>query len=248
MTREFHDRVSLVTGASRGIGRATAAALGAAGARVALGGRDEEALAETARLVESAGGEALLLSMDVTSEESVSRGVTRALETWGRMDHLVNNAGMALDGLLMRFRPADWDKVVETNLGGAYRVTRHVLPAMVKARAGRIVNLASVIGEIGNAGQTAYGASKAGIIGFTKSVAREVAGRGITVNCVAPGLVETEMTRNMPEKARDELLSHIPLGRAGTTEDVAGTIRFLLSDAASYLTGVVLRVNGGLFM
>jgi 3-oxoacyl-[acyl-carrier protein] reductase len=215
---------------------------------VALGGRDADALAETAKLVEAAGGEALRLSMDVTSEDSVAGAVARTLEGWGRIDHLVNNAGMALDGLLMRFRPADWEKVVETNLGGAYRVTRHVLPAMVRARSGRIVNLASVIGEIGNAGQTAYGASKAGIIGFTKSLAREVASRGITVNCVAPGLVETEMTRNMPEKARDELLSHIPLGRAGTTADVAGTIRFLLSDAASYLTGVVLRVNGGLFM
>ena len=248
MTTDFHDKVSLVTGASRGIGRATATALGAAGARVALGGRDEAALAETAELVESAGGEALRLSMDVTSEDSVVGAVAEALEAWGRIDHLVNNAGMALDGLLMRFRPADWDKVVETNLGGAYRVTRHVLPAMVRARTGRIVNLASVIGEIGNAGQTAYGASKAGIIGFTKSLAREVASRGITVNCVAPGLVETEMTRNMPAKARDELLSHIPLGRAGTTEDVAGAIRFLLSDPASYLTGVVLRVNGGLFM
>ena len=168
MTTDFHDKVSLVTGASRGIGRATATALGAAGARVALGGRDEAALAETAELVESAGGEALRLSMDVTSEDSVVGAVAEALEAWGRIDHLVNNAGMALDGLLMRFRPADWDKVVETNLGGAYRVTRHVLPAMVRARTGRIVNLASVIGEIGNAGQTAYGASKAGIIGFTK--------------------------------------------------------------------------------
>jgi 3-oxoacyl-[acyl-carrier protein] reductase len=209
MTAELHDRVSLVTGASRGIGRATAAVLAAAGARVALGGRDEAALAETSRLVTSAGGEALCLSMDVTSEDSVGRAVSEVMETWGHIDHLVNNAGI---------------------------------------RAGRIVNLASVIGEIGNPGQTAYGASKAGIIGFTKSLAREVAGRGITVNCVAPGLVETEMTRNMPTKARDELMSHIPLGRAGTTEDVAGTIRFLLSDAASYLTGVVLRVNGGLFM
>jgi 3-oxoacyl-[acyl-carrier protein] reductase len=245
---ESRDQVSLITGASRGIGRATAVALAAAGARVVLGGRDETALAETARLVEGAGGEAWVRPLDVTSTESTRDAVKELHEAWGRIDHLVNNAGLSRDRLLMRSRPGDWEVVIDTNLSGVYRVTREVLPIMVKARSGRIVNLASVIGQIGNVGQTAYGASKAGIIGFTKSLAREVAGRGVTVNCVAPGFIETDMTRAMPEQAREELLGRIPLGRAGTPEEVAEIICFLLSEEASYVTGAVLRVNGGLYM
>jgi 3-oxoacyl-[acyl-carrier protein] reductase len=241
-------KVSLVTGASRGIGRATAVRLAADGGRIALGGRDREALEATAQAVAEAGGEPLILTLDVTSAESVKEGVTEVVTRWGGIDHLVNNAGMTRDGLLMRSRPDDWDAVIDTNLGGVYRVSKEVISRMLRARSGKIVNLSSVIGETGNPGQTVYSASKAGIIGFSKSLAREVASRGITVNCVAPGLIKTEMTDTMPEQARDELLGRVPLGRAGSPEDVAAAIRFLLSADASYITGAVIRVNGGLYM
>ncbi len=244
----WEGRVSLVTGASRGIGRATAVALATGGGRVALGGRDETALAETARQVQAAGGEPLAVALDVTDAASIKDGVAAVMAAWGRIDHLVNNAGVSRDGLLMRYRPADWQQVTDTNLGGVYRVSKEVLPAMLKARQGRMVNVASVIGETGNPGQTAYAASKAGIIGFTKSLAREVASRGITVNCVAPGYIDTDMTQSMGEAAREDMLARIPLGRAGSPEDVAGAITYLLSDAAAYVTGAVLRVNGGLYM
>jgi len=245
---EANGTVSLVTGASRGIGRAVAVALAGRGGRVAIGGRDEAALAETARLVAEAGGEARMVVLEVTDEDSIERGVSGVLEAWGRIDHLVNNAGVARDALLLRVRSADWQAVLDTNLGGAMRLSRAVLPAMLRARAGRIVNIGSVIGEIGNAGQTAYAASKAGLIGLTKALAREVASRSITVNCVTPGFIDTEMTRNLPEKARAEMAARIPLGRLGTPADVAGAVVFLLSDAAAYVTGAVLRVNGGLHM
>ena len=245
---EASGTVSLVTGASRGIGRAVAVALAGRGGRVAIGGRDEVALAETARLVNAAGGEARMVVLEVTDEVSIERGVGGVLEAWGRIDHLVNNAGVARDALLLRLRTADWQAVLDTNLGGAMRLSRAVLPAMLKARAGRIVNIGSVIGEIGNAGQAAYAASKAGLIGLTKALAREVASRSITVNCVTPGFIDTEMTRNLPEKTRAEMAARIPLARLGTPADVAGAVVFLLSDAAAYVTGAVLRVNGGLHM
>ena len=241
-------KVSLVTGASRGIGRATAVRLAADGGRVALGGRDQEALEVTATQVREAGGESLILSLDVTSADSVKEAVARVIADWGAIDHLVNNAGVSRDALLMRARPEDWQAVIDTNLGGVYRVSREVVPRMLRARAGRIVSLTSVIGETGNPGQTVYSASKAGIIGFSKSLAREVASRGITVNCVAPGLITTEMTDTMPERARDDLMGRIPLGRAGSPQDVAAAIRFLLSEDAGYITGAVIRVNGGLYM
>jgi 3-oxoacyl-[acyl-carrier protein] reductase len=241
-------KVSLVTGASRGIGRATAVRLAADGGRIALGGRDQQALESTADLVRQAGGEPLPLALDVTSADSVKEGVARVISQWGGIDHLINNAGITRDALLMRARPEDWQAVIDTNLGGVYRVSREVVPRMLKARKGRIVSLTSVIGETGNPGQTVYSASKAGIIGFSKSLAREVASRGITVNCVAPGLIKTEMTDSMPEQARDDLMGRVPLGRAGSPEDVAGAIRFLLSDDAGYITGAVIRVNGGLYM
>ena len=241
-------KVSLVTGASRGIGRATAVRLARDGGRIALGGRDLDALQATADLVREVGGEPLPLSLDVTSADSVKEGVARVISEWGGIDNLVNNAGITRDALLMRAKPDDWQAVIDTNLGGVYRVSREVVPRMLKARTGRIVSLTSVIGETGNPGQTVYSASKAGIIGFSKSLAREVASRGITVNCVAPGLITTEMTDTMPEQAKDDLMGRVPLGRAGSPEDVAGAIRFLLSEDAGYITGAVIRVNGGLYM
>jgi len=207
-----------------------------------------DSLAETARRVQEAGGEPLVLALDVTSDESVAAAVAAVMEKWGRIDHLVNNAGMTRDSLLMRTRSEDFAAVMDTNLGGVYRVSKAVVPRMLKARTGRMVNLSSVIGETGNPGQTTYAASKAAIIGFTRSLAREIASRGITVNCVAPGLIETEMTTAMPVAARDDLLSRIPLGRPGSPDDVAGAIRFLLSEQAGYITGAVIRVNGGLYM
>jgi 3-oxoacyl-[acyl-carrier protein] reductase len=207
-----------------------------------------DSLAETARLVQEAGGEPLVLALDVTSDDSVTAAIAAVMEKWGRLDCLVNNAGMTRDTLLMRSRPEDFAAVMDTNLGGVYRVSRAVVPGMLRARRGRMVNLSSVIAETGNPGQTTYAASKAGIIGFTKSLAREIAGRGITVNCVAPGLIDTEMTAAMPEAARNDLLSRIPLGRPGSPADVAGAIRFLLSEHAGYITGSVIRVNGGLYM
>ena len=207
-----------------------------------------DSLAETARRVQEAGGEPLVLALDVTSDESVAAAVAAVMEKWGRIDHLVNNAGMTRDSLLMRTRSEDFAAVMDTNLGGVYRLSKAVVPRMLKARTGRMVNLSSVIGETGNPGQTTYAASKAAIIGFTRSLAREIASRGITVNCVAPGLIETEMTTAMPVAARDDLLSRIPLGRPGSPDDVAGAIRFLLSEQAGYITGAVIRVNGGLYM
>ncbi|MFQ5720571.1 MAG: 3-oxoacyl-[acyl-carrier-protein] reductase [Acidobacteriota bacterium] len=246
--RDLDGKTSLVTGASRGIGRAISVALAARGARVALGGRDETALAETAAEINGNGGHSQVLSLDVTSETAVAEAVKTILATWGRLDHLVNNAGMTVDGLLMRARGEDWDRVIDTNLGGTFRMSRAALRPMLRARSGRIVSISSVIGEMGNSGQTLYAASKAGIIGFTKSLAREVASRSVTVNCVAPGFIDTDMTRAMPESARDELLADIPLGRAGTPAEIAEGVCFLLSDAAAYITGAVLRINGGLLM
>ncbi|MFQ5669923.1 MAG: 3-oxoacyl-[acyl-carrier-protein] reductase [Acidobacteriota bacterium] len=244
----LNGQVSIVTGASRGIGRAGACMLARRGARVALGGRDQDALEETGRLVAAAGGEFRLCHLDVTDEDSVRAAIEGIMSSWGRIDHLINNAGVTRDGLLIRAREKDWQAVMDTNLGGLFRMTRRVLPIMLRARSGRIVNLGSVIGETGNPGQTGYAASKAGIMGFTKSLAREVASRSITVNCVAPGFIDTDMTRSMGEKARADLLRRIPLGRAGTPEDVARSICFLVSDDAAYITGAVLRVNGGLHM
>jgi 3-oxoacyl-[acyl-carrier protein] reductase len=239
---------ALVSGASRGIGRAVAVALAGEGARVGLGGRDEGALAETARLVREAGGEALVLPLDVTSEGSVREAWKTFQAAYGALDCLINNAGVTRDGLLVRTKTQDWQTVLDTNLGGVFRLTREVLPAMLRARGGRIVSISSVIAESGNAGQTTYAASKAGIIGFTRSLAREVASRAITVNCVAPGYIETEMTADLPDKVREGMLASIPLGRAGTAAEVAACVCFLLSDAAAYVTGATLRVNGGLYM
>lgn len=248
----LEEKVAIVTGASRGIGRAVAIALSEAGASVAvnfldIGSNREEAI-ELVALIESKGRRAFAVEADVTDAQSVDRMTTDVIARFGRVDILVNNAGITRDNLLIRMKEDDWDQVLQINLKGAYNCCRSILKLMMKQRRGRIVNVASVVGIMGNAGQTNYAASKAGLIGFTKSLAREVASRNITVNAVAPGFINTQMTREMPEAARTAMLNQIPLGRMGEAEDVAKVIRFLVSDDASYITGQTIPVDGGLVM
>ena len=248
MTGRLEGRISLVTGASRGIGRAIARALALEGATVFVGARDEGRLAEVVREVADEGGRAVALALDVADRASVDAALQKVLEAQGRVDHLVNNAGITRDNLLLRMKKEEWDQVVATNLTGTYLCTQAVLKPMLKQRSGRIVNVTSVVGLTGNAGQANYAASKAGIIGFTKAVAREVASRSITVNAVAPGFIDTDMTAAMTDKARESLTSSIPLGRVGRPEDIAAAVAFLVSDAAAYITGQVLGVDGGFHM
>ena len=248
MTGRLEGRVSLVTGASRGIGRAIARALAFEGAIVFVGARDAARLAEVVREVSEEGGTAVALSLDVADRASVDAALKAILDAQGRLDHLVNNAGITRDNLLLRMKKEEWDEVLSTNLTGTYLCTQAVLKPMLKQRGGRIVNVTSVVGLTGNAGQANYAASKAGVIGFTKAVAREVASRNITVNAVAPGFIDTDMTAAMTDKAREALLPSIPLGRTGRPEDIASAVAFLVSDAAAYITGQVLGVDGGFHM
>lgn len=241
-------RIALVTGASQGIGRAVALELARSGAVVGLAARNQAKLDEAAAEIKAAGGQAEVFAMDVASEEAIKAGARAVLDRFGKVEILVNNAGITRDGLMLRMKRADWDDVISSNLTGAFLLTQALLAPMLKNRWGRIVNLSSVVGRTGQAGQVNYAASKAGLIGFTRSMAREVASRGITVNAVAPGYIETPMTEVLDEKQRAAMLAEIPLGRAGTAEEVAQAVAFLASDAAAYITGHVLDVNGGMFM
>jgi 3-oxoacyl-[acyl-carrier protein] reductase len=241
-------KVALITGASQGIGRDCALVFAESGADIALGARSVEKLAAVAGEIEKLGRKAVVLPLDVTSEEAVRATIAKVLETWGKIDILVNNAGIARDNLLMRMKPADWEAVLRTNLAGAYHCIRLVLPGMVRRRSGRIINITSVVAQTGNAGQANYIASKAGLIGLTKAVAAEVASRSITVNAVAPGFVDTAMTQALPDAVKQKILSVVPMGRMATGREIALAARFLASDDAAYITGHVLNVNGGMFM
>ena len=240
-------RVALVTGASRGIGRAIARGLAARGAIVVAAARGDNAAAVTAEIVQD-GGRAECVTLDVTDAAGVQTTVASILERLERIDILVNNAGITRDQLMLRMKRDDWDAVLSTNLTAAFSCTQAVLKSMVKQRAGRVINVTSVVGQSGNAGQANYAASKAGLIGFTKALALEVASRNITVNAVAPGLIDTDMTRGLAGSAHDEWAERIPLKRLGTPEDVAAAVAFLASDEAAYITGHVLAVNGGIYM
>ncbi len=240
-------KVAVVTGASRGIGRGIALALASRGAFVVAAARGDNAAATVADIV-AAGGKAEVASVDVTDAESAVALIAGAVERHGRIDVLVNNAGVARDQLVLRMKRDDWDAVIAANLTGAFTTSQAAIKPMVKQRGGRIINISSVVGQMGNAGQVNYAASKAGLIGMSKALAKEVASRGITVNVVTPGLIETDMTRAITDKAQDDWSGQIPLGRIGTAADVAAAVCFLASDEASYITGHVLAVNGGMYM
>jgi 3-oxoacyl-[acyl-carrier protein] reductase len=241
-------KTAFVSGASQGIGRACALSLAKMGARLALAARNEEKLEAVVAEIAAAGGQAKAFVMDVSDEASILATAKAAIAHFGGVDILVNNAGITRDTLLLRMKRADWDAVMTTNLTGAFLLTQAVLNPMLRARWGRIINISSVVGRVGQAGQANYAASKAGLIGFTLSMARELAPRSITVNAVAPGYIETAMTAVLDERQRDALLSHIPLGRPGSDQDVAHAVAFLASPQAAYINGHVLDVNGGLFM
>ncbi len=242
------DKVALVTGASQGIGWDTAQALVVAGAKVAVCARTEEKLALLVGEITAAGGEALAVKMDVADAEQVKAGFKQVIEKFGRLDILVNNAAITRDGLAVRMKPDDWDAVIRTNLTGAQLCIQQALGTMMRARSGRIINVSSVVAQMGNAGQANYVAAKAGLIGLTKAIAMEIASRNITVNAVAPGFIETPMTNVLSDKVKEELKARIPLGRLGVARDVAAAIVFLASDEAAYITGHVLDINGGMYL
>src|SRR5580658_6685907 len=242
------NRTAFITGASRGIGRACALALSEAGARVALGARNTGQLEDLASEIRAQGREAFAVTLDMASAESIQEAFAKTAKEFGPIAILVNNAGITKDGLALRMKKDDWDSVIATNLTGAFLATQQVLQGMMKNRWGRIINISSVVGESGNPGQANYVASKAGLIGLTKSLAQEMGSRNITVNSVAPGFIETDMTAVLSQELRDNIIGHIPLKRMGRAEDVAAAVRFLASEEAGYITGAVLNVNGGMYM
>jgi 3-oxoacyl-[acyl-carrier protein] reductase len=241
-------RVALVTGASQGIGRACAIKLATAGATVAVAARNQEKLDEVVKQIADSGGKAAAFVVDVGDEDQIKSAFKAALAQFGKIDILVNNAGITRDQLVMRMKRADWDSVLNTNLTSAYSCIQQVIGSMLKQRWGRIINITSIFGQMGQAGQANYASSKAGLIGLTMAIAREVGSRNITCNAVAPGFIETAMTSGFSEEFRQNALKNIPLGRIGTPEDVANAVVFLVSDEASYITGHVLNVNGGMLM
>jgi len=245
--KDLSGRVAIVTGASRGIGRAIALRLAGRGAHVVAAARGDHASAVAAEIAAAAGA-AEALTLDVTEAGAAEQAIASTLERHGRIDVLVNNAGITRDQLMLRMKREDWDAVIETNLTAAFALTQAALKPMIRQRAGRIICISSVVGQSGNAGQANYAASKAGLIGFAKAVALEVASRNVTVNVVAPGLIETDMTRSLTGDTREDWASRIPLRRLGTPDDVAGAVCFLASDEASYITGQVLAVNGGMYL
>jgi 3-oxoacyl-[acyl-carrier protein] reductase len=242
------DKVALVTGVSRGIGRAIVLALAAGGAKIVAVGRNQEGTEALVEELKALGTEAVAIQGDVSVSADVEHIFSRAMEAFGRVDILVNNAGINRDGLLLRMKEEDWDAVLDVNLKGAFLCTRAAAKIMSKQRYGRIINISSVVGQMGNAGQANYCASKAGLFGLTKSNARELARRNITVNAVAPGFIVTEMTESLPEKVKQELSAQIPMERFGTAEDVAAAVVFLAAEETGYITGQILGVNGGMYM
>jgi 3-oxoacyl-[acyl-carrier protein] reductase len=241
-------RVALVTGASQGIGRACALELAAGGAKVALCARNQEKLEQLAGEIGGKGGEAAVFKMDVGKEEEIKAGAKSVIAQFGKIDILVNNAGVTRDQLVMRMKRADWDEVINTNLTAPFLLIQAVIGSMLKQRWGRIINITSIFGQIGQVGQANYSSSKAGLIGLTMAVAREVGSRNITVNAVAPGFIETAMTEMLTPELKEAMLKNIPLGRAGSDLDVAHAVKFLASEEAGYITGEVLKVNGGILM
>jgi len=248
MTRKLGEKVALITGGAQGIGRAIALLFAREGARVAISDINLEKARETGREVESLGQEALAVGGDVADAAEAEAMVQQTVERFGRLDILVNNAGVARDQVLLRMKEGDWDLVMSVNLKGVFHCTKAALRPFLKQKAGKVVNIASVVGEMGNAGQSNYAASKAGVIGFTKAIAREYANRNIQVNAVAPGFIDTAMTQAIPQKGRELLIQQIPMERLGTPEDVAEAVLFLASPSADYITGQVLNVNGGMYM
>jgi 3-oxoacyl-[acyl-carrier protein] reductase len=248
VNRPLEGRTALVTGGSRGIGREIARRVAAAGAEVIVAARGLEGARAVADEIARAGGRATAVAVDISDDESVRCAVAELQKAYDTIPLLVNNAGIVRDSLLLRMKKQDWDEVIATNLTGVYRLCRALVPPMVRARSGRIVNVTSVVGRAGNPGQANYAAAKAGVEGLTRSLARELASRNITVNCVAPGFIDTDMTRALNEGARSRLVEQVPLGRLGTPADVAAAVLFLLGEGASYITGITIDVNGGMYM
>lgn len=245
---ELKDQIAVVTGAGRGIGRAVALELAGRGATVVLVARSRDQLEQVAAEIAQAGGQAAVMPADVADAEQVQAMVDQTIEKYEKIDILVNNAGVTRDTVLLRMKEADWDTVISVNLKSAFLCTKAVSKGMLRKRYGRIVNMTSVIGQIGNAGQSNYAASKAGLIGFTQSIARELASRNITVNAVAPGYIATEMTDGLPEKIKEQVMAQIPMGRMGEPGDVASLVGFLVGPTSAYITGQVFNVDGGMVM